>query len=89
MTTTTDDEYDSFSDNELTLSDCNGMTSRQRDHDEWVQENLDVLLELYDVMLRHGRAVFGDAFWQEGNWVDFANMCYDKTQPFNFPNQSQ
>jgi hypothetical protein len=69
------------------LSECNGLQARRLDHDIWVEENIDDLLALYNDVIERGRAMFGDAFWQHGNWVDFADLCYKKTQPFNFPNK--
>ena len=69
------------------LSECNGLQARRLDHDIWVKENIDDLLALYNDVIERGRAMFGDAFWQHGNWIDFADLCYKKTQPLNFPNK--
>ena len=74
-------EYNSEDDGEL----GNSQLARQLDRDIWVEENMDTLLALYDQLLTQGRALFGDAFLQDGNWADFAHFCYYKTQPFYFP----
>ena len=74
-------EYSEDDDGEL----GNSQLARQLDRDIWVEENMDTLLALYDQLLTQGRALFGDAFLQDGNWADFAHFCYYKTQPFYFP----
>jgi len=46
---------------------------------QWVDENYEVLEELYHSFLDHGRAIFGDSFFQLGGFHTFTAMVYENT----------
>ena len=53
----------------------------QRDRAQWVVENYDELVEIYEVFKKVGVLTFGSAFFQSGGIDKFAKFCYKYTSP--------
>jgi len=45
----------------------------------WVNENYDVLMELYKTFRSNGEAVFGRCFYQLGDFSKFIDLIYENT----------
>jgi hypothetical protein len=52
-----------------------------RDRARWVEDNVEVIQEIYKLFKDNGRAVFGNAFFQCGDITSFAHFCYKHTTP--------
>ncbi|MAT68427.1 MAG: hypothetical protein CMJ58_02785 [Planctomycetaceae bacterium] len=52
---------------------------------DWLEDNYEALLELYNAYLQVGRQLFGRAFYQNGTFVTFAGHVYDGLQPGRTP----
>ena len=70
---------DSDSD-EAALDDVAGFSLGRRDPERvWVEENYDVLEELYRAFRESGSRVFGAAFFQCGGFHHFTHLIYTHT----------
>ena len=53
---------------------------RSRTYNQWFDEHYEVLMELYRNFKSSGESVFGYAFFQLGNFPQFASFIYENTQ---------
>lgn len=74
-----DPDYREESDDESDESDV--PASMQRDRAQWVMNNHDELVEVYDVFRKAGAKIFGRAFFQTGGIDKFAKFCYKYSMP--------
>ena len=56
----------------------------QRDRARWVEENVEVLQELYKSYRDTGKKLFGESFAQGMSINKFSNFCYKYTMPGAF-----
>ena len=64
------------------LSDTSDVPrSLKRTRREWLSQNYDEVVELYESYLTSGRAIFGGAFHQCGTISEFANFMFKFMQP--------
>lgn len=52
------------------------VTSHRR---RYLRDNHDALLEMYVTFIEQGRALFGDAFFQNGTFTNFGQFVYAHT----------
>lgn len=76
-----DDDMDYREDSEEESSESDIPQSMQRDRAQWVVENYDELVEIYEVFKKVGVLTFGSAFFQSGGIDRFAKFCYKYTSP--------
>lgn len=78
-----DESYRVYFDDVLDGSDASDEEAAPQDPSRsrraWVDSHFDVLMELYRVFQHSGQSVFGNAFYQLGDFTDFVNLIYDKT----------
>lgn len=51
------------------------------DREAYLERYRDELQQLYDIMMTQGKCVFGEAFFQLGNYGTFAHFIYKYTTP--------
>lgn len=55
--------------------------TKERDRAQWIVDYHEELAEMFSEFRNHGRALFGDAFFQNANITTFSKFVYINTTP--------